>query len=237
MDRIRVLLFDTFGTLTDWRGSIAREGARLGKAKGLEGIDWDHFARAWRAGYKPGMAPIIEGTRPFTSIDVIHREQLDVILEDFGISAAFNEEERHDFNLAWHRLEAWPDTIPGMIRLKPHYLLSPLSNGSIILLSTLAKRTGLPFDFVFSSDTFRAFKRDPAVYLGAIAMLGLAADEIMMVAAHNDDLEAARSHGMRTAYVNRPYEYGSDQTVDYEADEDWDVITDTIGGLAYALGR
>ena len=235
MDDLKVLLFDTFGTLTDWRGSVAREGERLGRKKGIEGVDWDHFARSWRAGYQPGMAPVIAGERPFTSIDVIHRERLDVILDDFGIADHFSEEERVDFNLVWHRLETWPDTVPGLIRLKQRYLLSPLSNGSIILLATLGKRAGIPWDFVFSSDTFRAFKRDPAVYLGAIKMLGLESRQIMMVAAHNDDLEAARSHGMRTAYINRPYEYGVDQTVDFNATEDWDIITDTAVGVAEAL--
>jgi 2-haloacid dehalogenase len=236
VEKVKVLLFDTFGTVVDWRGSVARTGERLARTKGIEGVDWEAFARAWRAGYRPGMAPVISGERPWTAIDVIHRERLDEILETFGVADKFDESERVDFNLAWHRLDPWPDSIPGLLRLKTKYMISPLSNGSLILLTAMAKRAGIPWDFVFSSDTFKAFKRDPKVYLGAIALLGLEPGEVMMCAAHNDDLEAARSHGMRTAYVNRPYEYGADQVNNFEAESDWDIITDGIDGIADALG-
>lgn len=236
VEKVKVLLFDTFGTVVDWRGSVARMGERRAGAKGIEGVDWEAFARAWRAGYRPGMAPVISGERPWTTIDVIHRERLDEILETFGVADKFDEAERADFNLAWHRLDPWPDSIPGLLRLKTKFMISPLSNGSLILLTAMAKRAGIPWDFVFSSDTFKAFKRDPKVYLGAIALLGLEPGEVMMCAAHNDDLEAARSHGMRTAYVNRPYEYGADQKKDFEAESDWDIITDGIDGIADALG-
>ena len=231
----KVLLFDTFGTLTDWRGSITREGERLSRLKAIEKVDWDHFARAWRAGYFPGMAPVIAGERPFTSIDVIHRERLDVILEDFGIGSIFSEEDRVDFNLIWHRLDPWPDVVPGMRLLAQRYLMSPLSNGTIILLSSLAKRAGIPFDFIFSSDTFRAFKPDPAVYLGAINMLGLEPAEVMLVAAHNGDLKAAKSHGMQTAYINRPTEFSVDQDKDFGPEGDWDYVAETVTELAEML--
>ncbi|MBT6096281.1 MAG: haloacid dehalogenase type II [Rhodospirillaceae bacterium] len=236
LGNVKVLLFDTFGTVADWRGSIARMGERAAREKGVEGVDWDAFARAWRAGYRPGMARVISGERPWTSVDVIHRERLEEILPEFGMDGVFSEAEKTDMNLFWHRLDPWPDSVPGLLRLKQKFLIGPLSNGSLILLSAMAKRAGIPWDFVFSSDTFKAFKRDPAVYLGAIALLGLEPGEVMMTAAHNDDLEAARSHGMRTAYINRPYEYGPDQTKDFQADEDWDVITDTITGVADAIG-
>lgn len=234
-DTVKAILFDTFGTIVDWRGSIARAGEALGREKGLEGIDWDAFARAWRAGYVPGMARVLSGERPWTILDVIHRERLDVILLEFGIADAFNEADRADFNRIWHRLDPWPDSVPGLLRIKQDYLISPLSNGSLVLLSTMAKRAGLPWDFVLSSSTFKAYKPADAVYLGAIEILDLKPHEVMMVAAHNDDLAAARSHGMRTAYINRPYEYGVDQVVDFEATEDWDVVTDTITGLADSL--
>lgn len=236
LENVRVLLFDTFGTVSDWRGSITRMGERLAKRKAIEGVDWEAFARAWRAGYRPGMARVQSGERPWTAVDVIHRERLDEILVDFGIAERFAEAERADMNLFWHRLDPWPDSLPGLLRLKRKFLISPLSNGSIVLLSSMAKRAGLPWDFVFSSDVFKAYKRDPAVYLGAIDMLGLEPGEIMMTAAHNDDLAAARSHGMRTAYINRPYEYGVDQSKDFEAEEDWDVIADGIDGVAEQLG-
>jgi len=236
LENVKVLLFDTFGTVSDWRGSIARMGERLAREKGIEGVDWEAFARAWRAGYRPGMARVQSGERPWTSVDVIHRERLEEILVEFGIAERFTDDEKADMNLFWHRLDPWPDSIPGLLRLKRKFLISPLSNGSIVLLASMAKRAGLPWDFIFSSDVFKAYKRDAAVYLGAIDKLNLQPGEIMMTAAHNDDLAAARSHGMRTAYVNRPYEYGVDQTKDFEAEEDWDVIADGIIGVAEQMG-
>jgi 2-haloacid dehalogenase len=236
LENVRVIVFDTFGTVSDWRGSITRMGEQLAKKKGIEGIDWEAFARAWRAGYRPGLKRVISGERPWTSVDVIHRERLEEILVEFGIAERFSEAEMADMNLFWHRLDPWPDSIPGLLRLKRKHLISPLSNGSIVLLSSMAKRAGLPWDFIFASDMFKAYKRDPKVYLGAIEMLGLEPDQVMLGAAHNDDLAAARSHGMRTAYVNRPYEYGADQTKDFKAEEDWDVIADGIDGVADAMG-
>ncbi len=236
LENVKVLLCDTFGTIVDWRGSVARMGERVAYEKGIEGVDWDAFARAWRAGYQPGMARVRSGERTWTGIDDIHRERLDEILSQFGIEDRFSEAEKVDMSLFWHRLDPWPDSVPGLLRLKRSFLISPLSNGSLILLSAMAKRAGIPWDFVFSSDIFKAFKPDPAVYLGAIELLGLEPAQVMMVAAHNDDLEAARSHGMRTAYINRPYEYGPDQTKDFDATSDWDVITDGIDGVADAMG-
>lgn len=235
VDHVKAILFDTFGTIVDWRGSIARMGEALARSKGIDGTDWDAFARAWRAGYMPGMARVRNGERPWMSVDEIHRERLETILVDFSLDGVFSEAEKADINLFWHRLDPWPDSIPGLFRLKRDYLLSPLSNGSLVLLSTMAKRAGIPWDFVLSSNVFRAYKPDPAVYLGAIDLIGVEPGEVMMVAAHNDDLAAARSHGMRTAYINRPYEYGIDQSVDFEANEEWDIVTDSITGLAEAM--
>lgn len=235
MKDVRALLFDTFGTVVDWRGSVARMIERSVRGKGGE-IDGDAFARAWRAGYRPGMAPVISGERPWTPIDVIHRERLNVILEEFGIADLFSEAERADLNLAWHRLDPWPDSIPGLLRLKRRFLIGPLSNGGTVLLASMGKRAGIPWDLIMSSDVTRAYKRHPAAYLNACAAMGLATENVMMCAAHNDDLEAAASHGMRTAYINRPYEYGPDQTKDFEATGDWDIVTDRIGGIADAVG-
>jgi 2-haloacid dehalogenase len=233
---VKALLFDTFGTVVDWRGSVARMGVRLAAQKGIEGVDWDAFARSWRAGYRPGMAPVIAGTRPWTPIDVIHRERLDVILQEFGIADRFTEAEIADINLMWHRLDPWPDSVPGLLRLKRGYIISPLSNGATVLLVNMAKRAGIPWDMILSSDVTRAYKRDPRAYQGACAALALQPHQVMMCAAHNDDLEAARGQGMRTAYINRPTEYGVDQTKDFQADSDWDIVTDHIGGIAEALG-
>lgn len=236
MHEPKALLFDTFGTVVDWRGSVARMIDRAVAAKGLDPIDGDAFARSWRAGYRPGMAPVIAGTRPWTPIDVIHRERLDVILVEFGLDEHFNEAERSDMTLMWHRLDPWPDSVPGLRRLGQRFLIGPLSNGSTILLASMAKRAAIPWDLIMSSDITRAYKRHPDAYLNACAGLGLETGQVMMCAAHNDDLEAAQSHGMRTAYINRPYEYGPDQKVDFEATGDWDIITDHIGGIADALG-
>ena len=236
LKNVKVMLFDTFGTIVDWRGSIARMGAEVAAEKGIDDVDWDAFARAWRAGYEPGMARVRSGQRAWTSVDVIHRERLDEILPEFGMDGVFSEVEKDDMNLFWHRLDPWPDSIPGLVRLKRDHLISPLSNGSLVLLATMAKRANIPWDFVFASDTFKAFKPDPAVYLGAIELTGFQPHEVMMVAAHNGDLAAARSHGMQTAYINRPYEYGPDQTRDFQADEDWDVIADTLIGVAEKMG-
>jgi len=236
MKDVKALLFDTFGTVVDWRGSVARMGARLAAKKGIEGVDWEAFARSWRAGYRPGMAPVIAGTRPWTPIDVIHRERLDVILKEFGIADRFTEAEIVDMNLMWHRLDPWPDSVPGLLRLKRGYVISPLSNGATLLLVNMAKRAGIPWDMILSSDVTRAYKRDPRAYQAACAALALPPEQVMMCAAHNDDLEAARAQGMRTAYINRPYEYGADQSKDFQADSDWDIVTDHIGGIADALG-
>lgn len=232
---VKAIVFDTFGTITDWRTSIGNEGARVAKAKGIKDFDGDAFARAWRAGYRPGMAPVIAGTRPWTPVDVIHRERLDVILPEFGLDM-LNEEERQDLNKAWHRINPWPDSVPGLLRLKKKFLIAPLSNGSLVLLASMAKRAGIPWDFVFSSDMHKAYKRDPKVYDNAVALLGIKPGELMMGAAHNDDLEAARKQGLRTAYINRPYEYGVDQKKDFKADSDWDIICDTVEELATAMG-
>lgn len=236
MDQVKALLFDTFGTVVDWRGSVTRMGERLARTKGIEGIDWEAFARSWRAGYRPGMARVKSGERPWTPIDVIHRERLDEILDEHGIAARFDEAERADMTLFWHRLDPWPDSVPGLLRLKRDFLIGPLSNGSTVLLASMAKRAGIPWDLIMSSDITKAYKRDKAAYVNACSAMGLELHQVMMCAAHNDDLAAAQSHGMRTAYINRPYEYGVDQVNDFEATGEWDIVTDHIGGIADALG-
>ncbi len=233
---LKAVVFDTFGTVSDWRGSITRMGEALARDKGIDGVDWEAFARSWRAGYRPGMAKVISGEREWTTVDVIHRERLEEILPQFGLGDTFTEDEKADINLFWHRLDPWPDSIPGLIRLKSKYLISPLSNGSLVLLASMAKRAGLPWDFVFSSDMPKAYKRDPKVYRSAVELLGIEPHQLMLAAAHNDDLAAARTEGLRTGYINRPTEYGADQVKDFEAEEGWDVITDSVEGLADQLG-
>lgn len=236
LEGVKAIVFDTFGTITDWRGSITRQGESLAKKKGIEGIDWEAFARAWRAGYRPGLHRVISGQRAWTPLDVIHRERLDEILPEFGLGDRFTEEEKADINLFWHRLSPWPDSIPGLLRLKRKFLIAPLSNGSLMLLASMAKNAGLPWDFIYSSDMHMAYKRDPEVYRNAVRLLGVKPEEVMMGAAHNDDLEAARKEGLRTAYINRPTEYGEDQVKDFKATSNWDIIVDTVEDMAAQLG-
>ena len=234
--KIKAIVFDTFGTVSDWRGSITRMGEALARKKGVTGVDWEAFARAWRAGYRPGLKAVIAGKRPWTPVDVIHRERLEEILPQFGLDGVFSEDEKADINLFWHRIDPWPDSIPGLLRLKKKFLIGPLSNGSLMLLTSMAKRAGIPWDFVLSSDMHKAYKRDPEVYRNAIRLLGLEPGEVMMGAAHNDDLQAARAEGMATAYINRPTEYGADQVKDFKAEDDFDVVAESMEEVADALG-
>ncbi len=236
IDQVKALLFDTFGTVVDWRGSIMREGARFGARHGIEDIDWEAFALAWRAGYQPGMQKVRSGARGWTTIDTIHRERLDEIVAEFGLAGRVDTALRDEMNLWWHQLDPWPDAVPGLRRLSRAFIIGPLSNGSTPLLVNMAKRAGLPWDVIGSSDATRAYKPMPEAYLNACRALGMAPGEVMMCAAHNDDLAAARVQGMRTAYVNRPDEYGPDQERDFGATDNWDIITDHVAGIAEALG-
>lgn len=235
MNQLKAILFDVFGTVVDWRSSVVGEGLALASRKGIEGIDWDAFADAWRAGYDPAMDQIRRGQRDWVTNDRLHRERLDEILNEFGV-AGLDEDEREAFNCAWHRLAPWPDSVPGLTRLRARYAVGTLSNGSYFLLTNMAKHSGLPWDCILSADNFHHFKPDPEVYLGAIELFGGVADQVMLCAAHNGDLAAARSHGMKTAFVPRPTEYGPTQTTDLTAEDDWDIVAESIEGVAGQLG-
>ena len=200
---VKVLAFDIFGTVVDWHGSIVREMRERHPQ-----VDGDAFARAWRAGYKPAMARVASGELGWTLIDDLHRMILDGILPRFGL-AHLGEAERAELNRVWHRLEPWPDSVAGLSRLKRGYVICTLSNGNIGLLTNMAERAGLPWDCVLSAEVFRAYKPDPATYLGVAKVFGLAPGQVMMVAAHHDDLEGARRCGLRTAYIERPLEFGA----------------------------
>lgn len=201
MSAPKVLAFDVFGTVVDWHGSISSEAESL-----IPGIDGDTFASAWRAGYKPAMADVRSGKLGWTKIDDLHRLILDRILVDFGID--LNEEKRRHLNRAWHRLDAWPDTVAGMTRLKSRFMLTTLSNGNLGLLANMAKNAGLPWDLILSAEVFRHYKPDPETYLGVAEMFDIQPSEVMLVAAHEDDLDAAKACGLQTAFVERPLEYG-----------------------------
>ena len=231
--QVKALTFDVFGTVVDWRSTIIREGRALGARRGLQ-VDWEAFADAWRAGYGPSMNRVRQGERPWTNIDGLHRLILDELLVRFGIEG-LSEAEKDDLNRVWHRLEPWPEAIASMERLRERYVLASLSNGNVALLVNMAKRAGLPWDCVLSSELARHYKPDPEVYLLAARLLGLEPRQVMMVAAHNGDLLAARAVGYRTAFVLRATEYGPGQTTNLEADPRVDVVAADFLDLADQL--
>lgn len=208
---IKVLAFDVFGTVVDWCGSIAQQMEQR-----QLGVDGREFARAWRAGYRPAMQKVMRGELGWTLIDDLHRLILDDVLNQFSLSH-LTSAEKDDLNLVWHRLSAWPDAVDGITRLKTGYITTTLSNGNIALLVNMAKHAGLPWDCVLSAETFQAYKPDPATYLGVARTFRVRPEQVMLVAAHQDDLDAARRCGLLTAYIERPSEFGSDMPKDVSA--------------------
>lgn len=229
------LFFDVFGTCVDWRSGIVRDGTVLGRKLGLAGVDWPAFADAWRAQYQPRLEEVRSGARPWTPLDVLHREGLDRILADFGLDAV-PAADRADLTRAWHRLDPWPDTVAGLRRLRSRFIVAPASNGNIALLVRMAKRADLPWDVILGAEIARAYKPQPAVYLRSAAALGLAPAEVLMVAAHNDDLAAAAACGLRTAFIPRPTEHGPGQTRDLRPEHDVDLVATDFLDLADQLG-
>ena len=214
--QVNALVFDVFGTVVDWRGSIIREGELFGKRKGIQ-VDWVAFADAWRGGYQPAMQRVRSGQIPWTNIDGLHRLVLDDLLRQYSIQGLTEVEIDH-FNRAWHRLWPWPDSVGGLHRLSRGYIVSTLSNGNVSLLTNMAKYGGLPWDCILSAELFAHYKPDPEVYLGAARLLGPAPAQVMMVAAHVDDLIAARKVVLRTALVTRPLVYGPKRKADTAQD-------------------
>jgi 2-haloacid dehalogenase len=233
--QIRALIFDVFGTVVDWRGSIIREGKALGRRKKIA-ADWDAFADAWRAGYKPAMARVRSGELPWMNIDQLHRLILDELLPRFGL-ADLTEDELDHLNRVWHRLDPWPDARKGLALLKRRHVIATLSNGNVSLLVNMAKHGGLPWDTVLSAELFRHYKPDPEAYLGAAAMLGFEPSEVMMVAAHKDDLRAAQACGLATAFVKRPREKGPKVKVDVRSEPGFDYNAANFIDLASRLAR
>jgi 2-haloacid dehalogenase len=212
MQAARILAFDIFGTVVDWHGSIAREVGAL-----YPEVDADAFALAWRAGYQPAMQRVRSGGLGWTRIDELHRLILDDILPRFDLEH-LSEQERQHLNRVWHRLEAWPDAVEGLTRLKKRFTICTLSNGNIGLLADMAKRAGLPWDCILSAEVFRAYKPDPATYLGVATTFDAEPGEVMLVAAHQDDLAAARACGLATAHIERPLEFGAAHVKDVSPD-------------------
>jgi 2-haloacid dehalogenase len=231
---VRALTFDVFGTVVDWRTSMIREGQLLGAAKGLE-VDWARFADAWRAGYGPAMNRVRHGELPWTTLDGLHRRILNDLMVQFAIKG-LSEEEIDHLNRAWHRLMPWPDSVPGLNRLRCRYVLSTLSNGNVSLLVDMAKNAGLPWDCVLSAELSRHYKPDPEAYQMAAQLLDLPPGRIMMVAAHPDDLRAAKKVGFKTAFVSRPLEHGPDRKPPPAPAADVDVVAADMLDLAEKLG-
>jgi 2-haloacid dehalogenase len=231
---VKAMVFDTFGSVVDWRGSIVRDLTRWGNENGFQ-ADWTVFAEQWRSMYQPSMEACRSGKRAFTVLDVLHRESLDVLIEQYGLSK-MTEAQREHVNKVWHRLDGWPDAVGGLTRLKSKYIIAPLSNGNISLLTDIAKYTGLPWDLNLSTEVFRCYKPQPESYLGVCHALRLDPSEVMMCAAHNNDLLAAKNCGLKTAFWPRPTEYGPTQTDNLVATEAWDVVAKDIRDLATQMG-
>ena len=234
LPEIKALTFDVFGTVVDWRTSIVREGELLTREKGID-VDWAAFADAWRGGYEPAMDRVRRGQLPWTKIDALHRMILDRLLGEFGIRG-LSEDEIDHLNRAWHRLKPWPDAVEGLRRLRSRYVVAALSNGNVALLVNMAKAAGLPWDAVLSAELARAYKPDAIVYRTAADLLGLAPEQVMMVAAHAGDLRASAAVGFRTAYVPRPQEYGPDSGRDLTPDPAFDIVATDFVDLAAQLG-
>jgi 2-haloacid dehalogenase len=218
---LEALVFDVFGTVVDWRSTIVREGEDLGQRKNLD-VDWAAFADAWRSRYAPSMDRVRRGEIPWTKLDNLHRSSLQELLGEFGIED-LSEEDKDHFNRVWHRLDPWPDAVEGLTRVKESYVIAPLSNGNIALLVNMAKKAGLPWDLILSAELVHHYKPDPETYLMAPDLLGLSPEQVMMVAAHPDDLRAALKNGLRTAYVPRPLEFGPGRKTDLP-DPSFDLV-------------
>ena len=233
---IRACLFDVFGTVVDWRTSVSREVGAFAQAKGIKGIDPVEFATEWRKLYQPSMDEVRTGRRPFTSLDVLHRESLMKLIGRYGIAGLGDADIDH-LNRAWHRLDPWPDVVEGLTRLKKKFIIAPCSNGNIALMVNMAKRAGLPWDCILGAETARAYKPMPEAYLASCRQLGLAPKNVLMVAAHNNDLKAAKGQGLATAFVARPKEHGAGQATDLRPDTSCvDVDAKDFVELARELG-
>ena len=230
----KALVFDVFGTVVDWRTSVAAEVKALAARKKLT-VDGEKFADAWRAGYGPSMNRVRSGELPWTRLDSLHRMTLDRILDEFKI-AGLDDAEKAALNKSWHRLRPWPDSVAGLTRLKKQFIIAPLSNGNIALMTDMAKHAGLPWDCILGAELVRHYKPDREVYQSAADFLDLPTASVMMVAAHLGDLRAAKSVGLKTAFVARPHEYGPAGKPDLKADASVDVSATDFNDLATKLG-
>jgi 2-haloacid dehalogenase len=230
---VKALFFDVFGTVVDWRTGVAREAERTLAPLGHT-LDWLAFADAWRDQYQPGMEEVRAGRIPFCKLDVLHRHNLDRIRPRFGLAGLADDVAR-DLNLAWHRLDGWPDAAPGLALLKRRFKLAPVSNGNISLMVDLARRNDFPWDAILGAEVAGDYKPKPRVYLAACEAFDLAPGECMMVAAHTNDLQAAAEQGLRTAHVARPNERGPG-TGEAAPKAPVDIAASSLEDLAVKLG-
>ncbi len=235
LSMVKALVFDVFGTVVDWRTSLINDFTAWSKTRGIQG-DWTALVDGWRGLYVGSMDEVRRHPeRGYVILDVLHRRSLETLVAQLGITG-LTEADLDHLTRGWHRLHPWADSVAGLTRLKSKYIIAPLSNGNVALLTNMAKFAGLPWDLVLSAELFAHYKPDPETYLGAARLLGLAPGEVMMVAAHNNDLEAAQRYGLKTAFVARPTEYGPLQSRDFEATGAWDIVADDFNGIADRLG-
>jgi len=224
-------IFDVFGTLVDWRNSVAREVTEAFAPLKIP-VDGLEFADYWRGRYQPAMERIRTGGHGYISLDDLHRENLEETLAHFGFTDSLDDAQKSALNRAWEKLDPWPDVVEGLHLLKQRAIIAPCSNGSIALMTRLAKYGGLPWDCILGADIARNYKPEPEVYLACCTALRLSPNEVMMVAAHNNDLTAARNAGLQTGFIARPTEHGAGQTLDLEPEADWDRVVVRLGELA-----
>lgn len=230
---VRALLFDVFGTVVDWRSGVAREVEALATRRGVT-VDGGEFADRWRARYQPAMEEVRAGRRPFVPLDVLHRENLEGVVSDLGVTG-WDASDLDELNLAWHRLDPWPDSVEGLTRLKARFIIGTQSNGNVALMVDTAKRAGLPWDVILGAEVTGYYKPSPRSYSEACRLLGLPPEQCMLVAAHNNDLVAAREAcGMRTAFIARPFEYGEEREAEPTAE--YDYAASDLVDLAAQLG-
>src|ERR1700761_8797027 len=232
---VKALVFDVFGTVVDWRTSLINDFTKWANANGKQG-DWVALVDGWRAVYAASMDVVRKNPQNgYVILDVLHRQSLEKLVDQLGIKG-LSDADLHHLTMGWHRLHGWPDSVAGLTRLKTKYIISPLSNGNVALLTNMAKFAGLPWDLIMSAELFEHYKPDREAYLGAAKLLCLRPEQVMMVAAHNSDLKAAQGNGLKTAFVARPTEYGPLQKHDFEATGDWDIVAKDFGGVAERMG-
>ncbi|MCB1385456.1 MAG: haloacid dehalogenase type II [Nitratireductor sp.] len=233
--RPKAFLFDVFGTVVDWRSGVAFYAERIFAAKGID-FDSAQFADRWRGQYQPAMQRIRDGKRGYVVLDTLHRENLDLLLAETGLEDRFDDDERDELTQAWECLPPWPDSVEGLRKFRELGFIAPCSNGSIRLMIRLARFATLPWDTILGADIAGNYKPQPEVYRKSCSAIGLQPGEVMMIAAHNEDLAAARDVGLMTGFLPRATEHGPGQDADLEATGDWDVIGHSIGDLASRCG-